>query len=194
MATIQPTPSPNPTTDSEETPTSTIQQPQEPVDPQTKHVSPTTDSERAGTELRVPITSETTTNLPILKSDIGLIIGIMVIIIVVTASVVTVVIIIAVLIKKCHRKITTVAVPTTANQAHGLTNTHHNKRVNESIYNYPEVGLDNTIEAKQNEAYVVHSGIIIEGNQAYATNVITKKNASYKPVSTTETIDEYDYI
>ena len=97
MATTQPTPPP---TDSEETPVTTTRQPQEPVDPQTTNGSPAIDSE--GTELRVPITSETITDLPTIRrpSDIGLIIGIVVIVIVVIVSVITVVIIIAVIFKR----------------------------------------------------------------------------------------------
>ena len=112
MATTQPTPQPsNPTT---ETPLTTNQQTQEPVDPLTIDSTngntngdiQTTDSEEAaGTELRVPTTSETPTDLPIQSSqsaDIGLIIGIVVIVIVtvVVVSVVTVVVIIAVLFKR----------------------------------------------------------------------------------------------
>ncbi len=62
------------------------------------------------------------------------------------------------------------------------------------LCNYPEVNLDNTIEAKQNEAYVASTDIIVKGNQAYVTSIITEKNAAYKPVTTVETVDEYDYI
>ena len=104
------------------------------------------------TELKVPATSETATDLPILSSqsestDIGLIIGIVVIIVIVTVSVVTMLVIVTILLKKCHSKSTTTAVPTAANQAYGL-NTH--KGVEESIYKFPgpEVDADNTIEAK----------------------------------------------
>ena len=111
------------------------------------------------TELRVPTTSETVTDLPILSSsestDIGLIIGIVVVVIVVIALAFTVVVIITVLLKKRHGKMTALAtVSTTANQAYGL-HTHHNKEMEESnIYNYPEVDHDNiTIETKLNDAY-----------------------------------------
>ena len=153
-------------------------------------------------------------------------------------AVVTVIVIIAVLFKRHFGKFTTVAVPTTANQAYGLS-THHNEGVGEIIYNdlSPEVDMDNTIEAKQNEAYVTNTDVIIqenqaygtnidgiitegnkayvtcanvdmiatEGNQAYATNIImeesqayainitTNKDASYEPVITDETVDEYNY-
>ena len=192
MATTQPTPPPNPTTDSEETHTTTTQVP---VEPQTTNNSPATNSEGAGT---VPITSETATDhLPILgpseSTDIGLIIGIVMVVIVVIVSVITVVVISAVLLKKHSEKMTTVAVPTTTNQAYGLT--HHSEiRVEESIYDHPEVDLDNTIEAKQNEAYVTNTDIITEGNQAYAMNVITEKNTAYRPVTTVKAVDEYDYI
>ena len=75
MATTQPTPQPpNPTTDSEETPPTTNQQTQEPTDPPTTDSTSgntngdiqATDSEgAAGTELRLPTTSETATDLPI---------------------------------------------------------------------------------------------------------------------------------
>ncbi len=82
-----------------------------------------------------------------------------------------------------------VAVPTTTNQAYGLA--HHSERVEENIYNYPEVNLD-TIGAKQNVAYVTNIDVITEGNQAYATNI--EKNAAYGPVTSVETADEYDYI
>ena len=179
MITTQPTPPPNPTTDSEETTTTTIQQTQKPAD---------MTSEGTGTELSVPITSETATDLPILgpseSTNIGLIIGIVMVVIVVIVSVVTVMVIIAILFKKRNEKMATVAVPTTTNQAYGLT--HHTEiRVETNIYDHPEVGmdLDNTIEAKQNEAYVANTDIII-----------TEKNAAYRPVTAVETIDEYDYI
>ena len=32
------------------------------------------------------------------------------------------------------------------------------------------------------------------GNQAYTTNIITEKNTAYKPVTTGETVDVYEYI
>ena len=116
MATTQPTPQPpNPTTDSEETPPTTNQQTQEPVGPF---------EGATGTELRVPTTSETATDLPILNSrsgptNIGLIIGILVIIVIVTVSVVTVVVIIAILLKKRNKKSTAITVPTAASQTYG---------------------------------------------------------------------------
>ena len=53
----------------------------------------------------------------------------------------------------------------------------------ESAYSYPRVDPHESIEAKRNEAYV--------------TNIVTRKNEVYKPVSTASvsgTIDEYDYI
>ena len=207
MATTQPTPPPNPTIDNEKTLLHTTnQRPKEPVDPQTTDSAdentqsqPSTDYKGTGTEPRLPTTSEIATDLPILRpkpTDIGLIVGIVVIVIVVIAAAVTVVVIIAVLLKKHHGKMTTVAVPTTANQAYGL-NTHLNKEVEEiNIYNYPEVDLDNiTIETKQNDAYGTNTdNIITEGNQVYATNITTEKNAAYKPVTTVEAVNEYDYI
>ena len=109
MATTQPTPQPpNPTTDSEETPPTTNQQTQEPVDTPTTdstngNTIQATDSEGAtGTELRVPTTSETATDLRSQggPSNIGLIIGIVVVVMVVVALVITVVVIVAVLFKK----------------------------------------------------------------------------------------------
>ena len=152
-------------------------------------------------------TSETATDLPILSSqsgstNIGLIVGIVVIIIV-TVSI-TVLVIVSFLLKKRHVKFTTTPVPTAANQAYGL-NTH--KGVEESIYNIPdpEVDIDNTIEAKQNVAYVTNTDVIVEvneayatriateGNQAYATSITTEKNAAYEPVNTTETADVHVY-
>ena len=208
MATTQPTPQPpNPTTDSEETPPTTNQQTLEAVDPLTTNDSPATDSEGIGTELRVtvPTTSETATDLPAIlrpsePTDIGLTIGPATAGVVVVMLTLTVVIIIAVLLKK-HRKtkkkegysvknhLNVAAVPTTTNQAYGLT--HHSKSgVEENIYNFPEVNVD-TIEAKQNEAYVTYTDIITEGNQAYGTNIATEINSAYGPV---ETADEYDYI
>ena len=33
-----------------------------------------------------------------------------------------------------------------------------------------------------------------EGNQAYTTNITTEKNTAYKPVTTGETVDVYEYI
>ena len=191
MATTQPIPQPPSTMTSEETPPTTNQQTQEPVDP----------SEGTGTELRVvPTTSETATDLPAIlrpnePTDIGLIIGSATAGIVVMILAVTVVIVVVVLLKK-HEKTkkeeysvkNVAAVPTTTNQAYGLT--HHSKSgVEEDIYNYPEVDVTN-IEAKQNEAYVTHTDIFTEGNQAYATNIATEINSAYGPV---ETANEYDY-
>ena len=193
MATTQPTPQPpNPTTDSEETPPTTNQQTQEPVDPLTTDSTngnvngdiQATDSEgAAGTELRVPTTSETATDLPIQSSqsestNISLIIGIVVISVIVTVPVVTVVIIIAIMLKKRHGKSTAIAVPTAANQAYGL-NTH--KGVEESIYKFPgpEVDVDNTIEAKQNVAYVMNTDVTVEVNEAYAKSIVMEGNEAY---------------
>ena len=53
----------------------------------------------------------------------------------------------------------------------------------EGAYSYPIVDPDESIEAKR--------------NNAYAANIVTKKNEAYKPVSTASvsgTTDEYDYI
>ena len=104
MATTQPTPPPNPTTDREETPPTTNQQTQEQVDLLTTSDRPATESKGTGTELRVPVTSETTADLPILRpgesTDIGLIAGIVTTVTVVIVSVVTVLVIIAVLFKR----------------------------------------------------------------------------------------------
>ena len=222
MATPQPTTQPNPTTDNEETPPTTTQQPQEPVDPQTTtlmngntngeiQTQSVTDSIGTGTEPRVPTTSETATDLPILNPsepiDIGLTIGVAVSVIIVVLLLTLTVVIIAVLFKK-HGKtmkgvtVKNVTVPTTVNEAYGLT--HHYQRVEESIYNYPEVDLGDTIEAKQNEAYAATIDIITEGNQAYATNgaidIFTEGNQAYamnittEPVTIVEAVDEYDYI
>ena len=195
MATTLPTPPPNPTTDSGETPPTTSQQTQEPVDP----------SEGTGTELRVvPTTSETATDLPAIlrpnePTDIGLIIGSTTAGVVVIILTLTVVIVVAILFKKhgktkkkeegCSVK-NVAAVPTITNQAYGLT--HHSKStVEENIYNFPEVNVD-TIEAKRNEAYVTHTDIFTEGNQTYyGTNIATEINSAYGAV---ETADEYDYI
>ena len=172
MATTQPIPQPpNPTTDSEETPPTTNQQTPEPVDPLTAEGT-------TGTELRVPITSETATDLPILSSqsgstDIGLIIGSAVAgIVVIIISILTIVIIVAVLLKK-HGKTNKDPVKSVAavpNEAYGLTSHDHSQSgVEENIYNFPEVDV-HTIEAKRNEAYVTHTNISMEGNQAYGTN------------------------
>jgi hypothetical protein len=138
---------------------------------------------------------------------------------VVAVILVAVVVVIAILLKKRHEKFTTIAVPTAANQAYGL-NTH--KGVEESIYTYPgpEMDVDNTIEAKQNMAYVTNTDVIIEANEAYATNIVlegneayatsiitegnqayatgitTEKNAAYEswPVTTTETVNVYEIV
>ena len=52
----------------------------------------------------------------------------------------------------------------------------------ESMYSYPVVDPDLSIEAKRNDAYAV--------------SIVTKKNEAYKPVSTATSgmTDEYDYI
>ena len=202
MATTQPTPPPNLATDSEETPPITNQQTQEPVDPLTTRDSPGIDSEGIGTELgvTVPTTSETATDQPAIlrPSEPSLIVGsATAVIVVIILTILTVVIVVAVLLKK-HEKTkkkegysvkNVAAVPTTTNQAYGLTH-HSESGVEESIYNYPEVDLD-TIEAKQNEAYVKNTDIVTEGNQAYATNIATEINSAYGPVEIT---NEYDYI
>ena len=113
-------------------------------------------------------------------SDIGLTIGIVVTVIVVIALAVTVmvVVIVTILLKKCHGKNTTVAVPTTANQAYS----QNTQGMEEGIYNYPEVDVDNTIEAKQNKASRSNTDIITERNQSYGTNldnIITEGNQAY---------------
>ena len=117
--------------------------------------------------------------------------------IIVTVSVITVtmLVIVAILFKKRPVKFTTTAVPTAANQSHGL-NTH--KGVKESIYKYPgpEMDADNNIiiEVKQNVAYVTNTDVVvevneayatriaIEGNEAYATNIITGGNEAYSMI------------
>ena len=141
-------------------------------------------SSRPDTEVRVPTTSETAIDLRSQggPSNIGLIVGIVVIVvcIIVTLSgiTVTVLFIVAFLLKKRHAKFTTTAVTTAANQAHGL-NTHEG--VEESIYDYPgpEINADNTIEAKQNVAYVTNTDVIVEVNEAYATRIVTEGNEAY---------------
>ena len=155
MAITQPTPPPDPTVDPVDSLITTVST-NDGTDGDVQ-IQPATDPEGLVTELRVPTTSEVATDpRPILRprepTDIGLIIGIVIIIIVVITAVVTVIVIIAVLFKRRFGKFTTVAVPTTANQAYGLS-THHNKGVGEIIYNdlSLEVDMDNTIEAKQNE-------------------------------------------
>ena len=121
------------------------------------------------------------TLLPADPTDInGLTIGIVVAVIAVIASAVTitVVVIVAILLKKCHWKYTTVAVPTTANQAYSL----NIQGMEEGIYNYPEVDVGNTIEAKQNKASRSNTDINTERNQSYGTNVdmiITEGNQAY---------------
>ena len=111
----------------------------------------------------------------------------MIIIVVVSVLVITVVVVIAILlmIKKHHVKFTTIAIPTAANQAYGF-NTR--KGVEESIYNFsgPEVDTDNTIEAKQNVAYVTNTDVVVEMNEAYATNIITEGNEVYATCIITE--------
>ena len=227
MATTQPTPPPNPTwsTDNEESPLTTTHQPQEPMDPQRTindntnrdiQTDPATGSEGTGTELRVPTTSETiilrTSGDDISAAEIAATVLVVIVVIIIVSL--TVVVIIAVLLKK-HGKTTkgvtnkNVAVPTTTNQAYGFTHHDDCERVEENIYNYPEVDLGDSIEAKQNEAYATTTDIITEGNVVYAmnsdiftegqgdqayANIATEKNAAYKSVTTVETVDEYDYI
>ena len=207
MTTTQPTPQPpNPTTESEDTPPTTNQHTQEPVGPlitDSTNGIQATDSEGAtGTELRIPTTSETATDLPSILSsqtqsgppNTGLIIGIVIIIVIVSVLVITVVVVIAILlmIKKRHVKFTAIAIPTAANQAYGQ-NTH--KGVEESIrfYNFsgPEVAADNIIEAKQNVAYVTNTEFIVEVNEAYATRIAIKGNEAYATNITTEGNQEY---
>ena len=106
MATIQPTPPPNPTTS------------EQPIDPFITtasandgttdgdvQIQPATDPEGLVTELRVPTTSKTAADRrsvlrPSDPTDIGLIIGIVIMVIVVIAAVVIVVVIIAILFKR----------------------------------------------------------------------------------------------
>ena len=210
IATTHPTPPPpNPTTGREETPPTTNQQTQEPVDPLTTSDGPATDSEGiTGTELKVPTTSETATDLPILSpsesTDVGLIniigsvtAGIVVIIL----TLIIVMIAIAVLLKK---HVTTEgylvnnagAVPTTSNQAYGLTRHGDGKsKVEENIYSYPEVNIA-TIGAKQNEAYGTHTDIITtEVNQAYGSaNITTEINSAYGQIIDSETANDYHSV
>ena len=207
MATAQPTPLPsNPTTDGEETPPTTNQQTQEPVDP--------SEGATGTAKLTAPATSETATDLLILGPsestdiNIGLIVGTAAAGIVGIILTLAVVIFIAVLLKKHVQKAktkkkegysvqNTAAVPTMTNQAYVLT--HHDRGksgVEENIYNLPEVADPDTIEAKQNEAYVTctHTNVTTEGNQAYGisnANIATGIHSVYEPV---ETADEYDYI
>ena len=228
MATTQPTPPPNPTASEQSVDPIdsliTIASTNDGTDGDVQ-IQPATDPEGLVTQLRVPTTSETATDpRPVLRpsesTDIGLIIGIVVIVIVVITAVVTVVVIIAVLFKKHYGKLTTVAIPTTINQAYGL-NTHDKKVVEETIYNCLSPKVDDTIETKQNEAYVTNTNVIVEeneaydtsidgittegnqayathiitkGNQAYATSITTEKNAAYKPVTITEIVDLYEIV
>ena len=206
MATTQPTPQPpNPTTDSEDTPPTT-----NPVNPLTTDSTngdiQATDSEGTGTELRVPTTSETATDLRSQggSSNIGLIIGSAAAGVAVLTSILVIVIIIAVLLKKHGEKNkkegypikSAPAVPTTTNEAYGIMcHDHSQSGVEENAYNYPKFDL-HTIEAKQNEAYVTHTefNISTEENQAYGTNnniIMTEINSAYGQVATA---DEYDYI
>ena len=78
-------------------------------------------------------------------------------------------------------------IETKQNEAYGVTGggqelaTH----ADESMYSYPVVDPDLSIEAKRNDAY--------------ATSIVTKKNGAYNPVSTTSVREslcnnEYDYI
>ena len=209
---------PNPTTDNEETPPTTSQQTQEPVrDPQTTKTASSNGNteedtstqpgssegiDNTGTELKVPVTSETATDLPAIlrpnePTDIGLIIGLAtVVIVVIILTILTVVIVVAILSKK-HGKATTEneAVVITANQAGGLTHQNEAEVEESNIYNYPEFDLTNAaIETKQNEAYAANTAITTESNQAYAMSIITKVNAAYKSVNSDEIVDEYDYI
>ena len=195
MATIQPTPLPDSTTSEQPVDSLTTASANDGTDGDI-HIQTAMYTDPV-TELKVRTTSETATDLPILRrskhTDIGLINGIVAInIIVVILSMITVVVIIAaLLINKCCGKFIITAVPTIPNQAYGL-NTHHNvyKGVEETIYNDqgPKVDVDNTIEAKEDEADVTNT---IEGNQAYATNITTEQNTAYKPVITDEVVDEY---
>ena len=168
MATTQPTPQPpNPTTDNEETPPTTNQRTQEPVDL----------SEGA-----------TSTELIIGSAAAG---------VAVLTSILTIVIIVALLLKKhvkTNKKEeypvkNVAAVPTATNEAYGLMSHDHSQSgVEESIYNFDV----HTIEAKQNEAYVTHTNISTEENQAYGTNdniITTEINSAYGQVATA---DEYD--
>ena len=79
------------------------------------------------------------------------------------------------------------AIEANQNEAYGVTGggqelaTH----ADESMYSYPVVDPDLSIEAKRNDAY--------------ATSIVTKKNEAYNPVSTTSVREslcnnEYDYI
>ena len=134
--------------------------------------NPTTDSEETPGSIQ--------SSQPRGPPNIGLIV-IVIIIVVVSVLVITVVVVIAILlmIKKRHIKSTTIAVPTAANQAYGQ-NTH--KGVEESIYKFPdpEVDTDDTIEAKQNVAYVPNTDVVVEVNEAYyATRIAIEGNDAY---------------
>ena len=121
MAITQPTLLPNPIT-SEQTAdllTTTVSTSDSDI-----QIPSATDSDVAGTKVRVPTTSETVTDLPIQKhsgsTDTALIIGIVVIVIVVIASAVTGVVIIAVLFKRRENMVVRKA-GALANPAYGTT-------------------------------------------------------------------------
>ena len=83
-----------------------------------------------------------------------------------------VVINIVVLVKKHGRKVSTPAVSIPAHDFHQTS-----ERVEESM------DLEsNTITPEQNKAYVTHTDITTEGNQAYGTNIdgiVTERNQAY---------------
>jgi hypothetical protein len=55
----------------------------------------------------------------------------------------------------------------TSNKAYGIA--HRDEKAEETIYNYPQMSFNSTIEAQQNEAYATN--IVAQGNEAYATSI-----------------------
>ena len=217
MATALPPPPTQPTSDSNETPLTTFQQPEEPttVSPPTTN-SPNDNNDESETESDsqvvsttgvvsgVPSSSETATDGQISTNDanVGLIVGIVIAILVVMALILVLVAVhIASTKLKKHKKrmkeLLTASFPTDTNQAYGVATPHEEITYEEeNMYNYPEVVMNSahaSIATDINEAYATN--IVPSENEAYiATNITTDKNLAYGSFSKSETEAESDYV
>ena len=119
--------------------------------------------------------------------------GIIVSLVLFIISTITLTVSLAVCLKA--RKINRATINLVNSQAYGVTLQNMATHKKESTYTYPRVGQADTTGVKWNEAYTTN--IITEGNEAYAANIVTQGNEAYKAVTSvtvSESVDMYDYV
>ena len=131
-----------------------------------------------------------------LGADVGLISGVAVTIVILSIAMTLIVtmLVIALLIHGKRRKSLATSVPTDTNQSDGVTIQNDMGKIdNEGVYSYPEVvfevqtkskAYDTTISTKRNMAYYYSTNMVIQENEAYATNIITETNEVNHPRTT----------